>query len=299
MLSIKLKTLLFLSYIFLLLFILEICSRFYFKYKENTPFFNYNLIVYKFYPELESVNSFPKNNKKHEFNVLLLGASVIKNDWSNTEELLRLKIGKSTSKDVRIQNLSELGHSSLDSLYKYQYLENVNFDLVIYYHGINELRANNIPEKFFKKDYSHYAWYKLINIYLKKQRINSIIFPRIINLLIYNINEKISPTPTVPIHIPKEEWMKFGSNIKTARTFRNNIQDIIDISKKKKEKLIIMTFAYNNLDNVDIYKNEYKYCYYKERKCPTAMWGLPNNVIKGLETHNNIIKETAEKSKEV
>ena len=57
--------------------------------------------------------------------------------------------------------MSQGAHTTLDSYLKHKALHNKTFDVVVIYHGINEVRANNSPPEIFKPDYSHYAWYEL------------------------------------------------------------------------------------------------------------------------------------------
>ena len=46
---------------------------------------------------------------------------------------------------------------SYDSLWKYQYwYRGYDFDLVLYYNGINDARANNYPRGVFRDDYTQF-----------------------------------------------------------------------------------------------------------------------------------------------
>ena len=48
-----------------------------------------------------------------------------------------------------------------DSLWKYRYwYDGYDFDLVMFYHGINDSRANNYPRDVFRDDYTQFSYYQ-------------------------------------------------------------------------------------------------------------------------------------------
>jgi hypothetical protein len=76
-------------------------------------------------------------------NILLLGGPVLY--FAGRQAALREAFGE----DARVYNFAQTAHSSLDSLTKYRYAldRGYRFDYVIFYHGINEVRANNVPPR--------------------------------------------------------------------------------------------------------------------------------------------------------
>ncbi|MBM4266291.1 MAG: hypothetical protein FJ144_06735 [Deltaproteobacteria bacterium] len=112
-----------------------------------------------FYPELRAAGD---TSDPEVRTLLLLGASALHPEFGNVEARLRREL-EAGGKPVRIVNLAVPAQSSRDSYLKYRFLEDRRFDLVIVYHGINEVRANNVPPGLFRKDYSHYSWYERVN----------------------------------------------------------------------------------------------------------------------------------------
>ena len=64
---------------------------------------------------------------------------------------LREQLAYLGQRNVRIFNLAMPAHTSRDSWLKYAALRDARFDLVIFYHGINEARVNNAPPEYSGK----------------------------------------------------------------------------------------------------------------------------------------------------
>jgi len=252
---------------------LEFLSRLLFAHVNELPI-NYSAEE-MIYPALYQI----KQNYTYEgVNILLLGGSVL---YRNAKTLQ--KLGDSHSFDF--YNAAFIAHTSRDSLYKYQYLarEKLKFDYVIFYHGINDVRLNNIPEKFYKEDYSHYYYYKLVNqafdakksatdIFLSSTlAYNSYhLFCKIYSLTIFRKRE------FVPYDIPVPELTEYGDQIKTVKSFRSNLNRIINLSKPQKAILIVPYFAFQ-ATSVD--------------HDMTRIWGKPQNVVKGIKRHNAVVAQ--------
>src|SRR5262249_35058295 len=93
------------------------------------------------------------------FDVLLLGGSVLHPSYGTIPRHLGPALEAKLGRKVRLVNLSFLGMTSLDSRIKYEHFADRRFDLVILYHGINDVHLNNTPPGCFRPDYSHAARY--------------------------------------------------------------------------------------------------------------------------------------------
>ena len=140
-------------------------------------------------------------------------------------------------------NAAVAGHTSLDNRIKYDLLDKQRFDLVLYYEAINENRANNIPPKDFRADYSHIKWYSDIYLLQAHPEINFTVIP----FLVDKVSRAIKDRLTNRVYISQEEvdqiYVPYGGDIKTAASFGKNIGDIIKIASKRKEKLVLMSYA--------------------------------------------------------
>ncbi len=273
---------------------LEISSRIYWFIKYDIPFFHTEKIMYRYYPELRNIQERSNDKDDSSFNILLLGGSVLHYYYGNIERILLEKLTYETRRRITISNASGIAHTSLDSYYKYKYLSDKQFDLVIFYHGINETRANNISSSLFKQDYSHYCWYKCINA-LDKHRhiIKYFSFPYTVEYLYINFSDKTGIAEYITIDNPHESWLRYGSSIKTIGSFKHNLMKIIDISISKCEPLLLMSFAYYISKNYteNIFKT--KLLDYTLHSCAIKLRGTPKNVAAGISTHNKIIRQVS------
>ena len=291
----KLKSvLLFLVYALFLVLLLEAGLRLFLVTKYKLSFFSPK-IIYRYYPGLKEIDALTLTGNDGYFDMLLLGGSVLNKKWGAIESELYKQLGPlSTSrKKIRIHNLSQVGHSSLDSKIKYDLLKEKHFDFVIFYHGINEIRANNCPPSVFKSDYSHYAWYQDIYRILRHKEIKYTVIPYFADLAIAEFMQKILAEKIVPARLPKKEWIAYGKNIQMEQSFKRNVLDVIQRAKSTGDPILVMTFAYYIPDDYSLKKFNAKQLDYDKSRSPIEIWGEPANVKKGLEVHNRVIQGVA------
>lgn len=292
------KTVFIVIYIIFLLLLVEIVSRLFWTIRKDIPFFKPEEIVYLFYPPLRDVKQKQISKDDDYFDVLFLGGSVLAD--KAIEQILKEKYAYRTKKEMRIYNLSALGHSTLDSLHKYRFLSDKHFDLVVFYHGINDTRANNCSPSFFKKDYTHYSWYSRVNSFFDKYSIISFIsFPYTYSYLMVRLKEVYGDQEYIPRHWPIVDWRKYGNDIKTKVSFRENLTKILDISKSRNEDVLLMTFTYYVPDGYTAGRFNRKTLDYTLYYVMIECWGIPDYVVKGIAAHNAIIEDVAQEYKNV
>ncbi len=289
------KAIIFLPLYLLFLFIVfEASSRLIWAVTFGVPFFSPQKMYYVFYPELKRVEkrAIPANNG--QIDILLLGGSVLNPNFGNIAAILEERLAYETKKPVRIYNLAKSAHSSADSYYKYGRLMDKHFDLVIFYHGINEVRVNNVPPSMFKPDYSHYSWYKQIVLLEKNDDIiRFTTLPFTLNLLLMQAQEGLGLSNSVPKHWPKPSWVEYGRSIKSAKSFEDNLKKILAIAASKREKVLLMTFAYYVPADYTKEKFDDKKLDYTIHGAPIEKWGKPENVVAGISAHNQVIRAVA------
>ena len=143
----------------LTLVIFEIGSRWYVRYVHGMPLQEPDAAFYRYYPEMRRLDAAEITKSDDFYDILFLGGSVLDGSLAEIRTLLESE-NAVTGLQFRVHSVASSAHSSLDSQYKYKHLaDDQRFDLVVFYHGINEVRANNIPTGNFREDYTHYSWY--------------------------------------------------------------------------------------------------------------------------------------------
>ncbi len=255
-------------------------------------------------------SDFQPRKAEKSFRILCLGGST--SEYANYPEFIAWAFKgqpyiRQNDLTVQVVSAGYEAHTSLDSYYKYRYLyRNYDFDLVIIYDNINDVRANACPPEMFKADYSHYAYYSIINPTVKLMDIpvlnRSFLALKIVLTYQEQRRKKLeaqNPDAFVPEEIPKPEWQHYGGDIKTAAALGNNLKNIIDLAGQRGQKVLLMTFAYCLPDSYtfEAFNNgELDYAEGVDPAVPVEIYGSVENVKKGLEVHNQVIREVAQRN---
>ena len=106
-------------YVFYLVVLLEVASRAFWALAYDVHLLRMEDVFYAFYPEAEPVRRSYCGDEGMD--VLLLGASVLKSRVSPAiEPLLSAQLEARYGERVCIHNVSRLGHTTLDSYYKFE-----------------------------------------------------------------------------------------------------------------------------------------------------------------------------------
>ena len=170
--------------------LLEVASRALFARQYGFPF--RHSVEELIYPPLrEQFQAQPYS--KDSVNILLLGGSVL---WGAGNQH---RLEHTFDYPLHVYNMAQTGHSSLDSLNKYLWLSRrgYTFDYVIFYHGINETRANNAPPDVFSEDYDHYSFYRLTNtVFQGKRPVQAVLLRSSLYFRIYRLWATLRETRT-------------------------------------------------------------------------------------------------------
>ncbi len=263
--------------------ILEIGLRFYASEKYQIPFLEMDQSIYAYYTPLKKVNSTPVKENDGYFDILIFGGSVLdpSSRWARTvspERYLYKQLEGRISRKVRVHNLAQSAMSSLDSRFKMEYLKQNAYDLVIWYHAINDARANYAPDNVFRSDYSHYLWYEKIHA-LDDQRpiIKFTVVPYYMQMAWIKLKQYFKLKQYVPEYwLNHTEWEKYGAKIKTEKSFRDNLLAFLNQVKARRMTAIVPSFAY----------------YGSSENTGDSVWGKKNDTFKTIIAHNRVIKET-------
>jgi hypothetical protein len=282
-----------LIYLLFLLVLAESAARAFWK-TRGVPFFQTHKSIYlSFYPEVGRVERELRRDDRDCFDILMLGGSVLHKDYGDIEHVLRERLIRATRKCVRIHNLSAAAQTSLDSYYKYRHLSGQSFDLVLIYHGINELRANNCPSSMFRDDYSHLSWYRLINDFEDGLRLRWFVLPYTVKFVILKGVERMGWSSSRPTHRPEPASLDFGCDVKTASPFGRNLEGILRVASERREPVLLMSFALYIPEDYTEKRFENRSLDYTSHMYPVELWGKAPCVAAGIAAHNRVIAELA------
>lgn len=281
--------------ILLLFLVIETTSRLYWRFTRGVPLLKPGRLVYAFYPKLQSIGWFQPEINDDKFDVLFLGGSALTNAWSSIQPILYESATWETKANIRIHNLSKPGHSSRDSLIKYRYLQHTPFDLIVFYHGLNETRANNCPPDVFADDYSQYAWYDVIAKLERHTESRYLLFPFTGDFLMTLLKERFGSGMQSRMAKPLPDWLQHGADIKTVRTFRANLEEIVTSAGERDIPVLLMTYATHVAAGYTEEAFANRELDYTLHKANIALWGELQNVRAGVAAHNAITHELADR----
>jgi len=283
-----------LAYAIFLLLLAETAARVLLMVRLDASALQPDRAMLGFYPELAPYwDARAVERDDGIFDLLLLGGSVIAPGWSRFGASFAREIGVSLGRSVRTHNLAAPAHTSRDSLLKYQQLAGHDFDLVVVYHGINEVRANNIPPELFRADYSHFSWYRAVDALRDHTELRYTALPFAAHFSALAAAERLGLLPTVPSDAPRADWLDFGSDVKSAGVLRRHLAAIATLAAEREQPLLFLTFASYFPEGFEGLRFLEKPIRDGSRARPLRMWGRPTHVKLAIDFHNATVRALA------
>jgi hypothetical protein len=270
--------------------LLEVSVRLYWTMSKKIPFFHTEQIWDTFYPEMKDsgVAAAPEDRNDGFFDVLILGPSVFHPFYGDLAVRLPTAIGNTLSRPVRVYNLGYPGRTSLDSYQRYARLGRKRFDLVIFYHGINDTRLNNCPARVFRTDYMHAPRYKQIALLDSHPEHRYFALPYSIRYLLSRWQDQLNLST-----LPRGRWNHYGNELKTPPCFEANLKKIIALAEQRGDPLLLMTFTYYIPSNYSDEAFKAKTLDYAAHHDPLRLWGTPENMPRAIDAHNAVVRQLA------
>jgi hypothetical protein len=287
----------------------EVTARVYWRVCCGVPLLKPDQVLYAYYPELGASGELPEilrsvppiqATRTDEFyDILLLGGSVLHKSWGSVEMELREQLAYLGQRKVRIFNLAMPAHTSRDSWLKYAALRDARFDLVIFYHGINEVRVNNAPPEIFREDYGHYSWYEAVNALAPYHGTAFFALPYTLRYLAISARHALAKDHYISTYVIRKDWMRYGQDARSGATFSRNLSAILDLAEQRGDPILLMTFAAYVPKNYSREVFNQKQLDYNLHRAPIEWWGLREHVLATVAVHNEIVRDLAAQHKNV
>jgi hypothetical protein len=213
------------------------------------------------------------------YDVLLLGGSVLEQTAPAFERALRRELGDR----FRLFNLARAAHTSRDSFLKHSHLGQRHFDLVVFYHAINDARMNRCPDAEFRDDYSHSPFYRAFQARLAAGRLT------LTDMASGSLSE------AKPHGANDDRSKLYSGRVKTAPAFRQNLEPIVQAAENRHAPIVLMSFAYHLPANYSDEAFRAHRLDYGRSDAATeiSLWGTPEGVKAAMDAHNQVIREVA------
>ena len=264
------------------------------------------------YPRIaDEINGFRDPEFRHatppgQFRVLGLGASNFVTGGFQPDFQRRLDEAqrfREKKLSVRFVSSGVPAQMSYDALWKYQYwYRGYDFDLVVYYNGINDARANNYPSEVFRDDYTQFPYYQRfapVFEWIDRHPALSSSFGVTLGVSLYHrLKVQLEPAfrREAPYNDPREDpWLGEGADVKTLPVFLRNTEEVLRVARERGQKVLLLTFAYylpDDYTNERFFAHQTDYSFSPD-SVATEVWGRKENVVAAIEAHNQAIRRVA------
>jgi hypothetical protein len=241
-----------------------------------------------------------------EFRVLALGASAfVTRDFQPQVESMLNDDPFFSDQDLKVRVVSAgvPAHMTYDSLWKYRYwYEGYDFDLVMFYHGINDARANNYPREAFREDYTQFSYYQRFRpafdwIDAHPRLSRSFLVSWVMKL---SLGAKSILAPDFQREAPynnplNDPWRAEAGDLKTPPVFERNVKAVMELAEDREQTLLLLTYAYyvpDGYSNERFLAEDLDYSF-AEESVATEVWGWSYHVEAAIEAHDVLIREIA------
>ncbi len=247
-----------------------------------------------------------------EFRILALGASafVTRNFQPQIEALLNENpLFVEQGLKVRVVSAGVPAHMTYDSLWKYRYwYDGYDFDLVMFYHGINDARANNYPREVFRDDYTQSSYYQrfwpAFSWIEQHPRLSRSFFVSWVMKLALGAKSILAPEfqREAPYNNPLDDpWRAEAGDLKTPPVFASNVEAVMELAESRNQPLLLLTYTYyvpNDYSNERFLAGDLDYSF-AEESVATEVWGWSYHIHAAIEAHDAVIRKIAAEHPEV
>ena len=247
-----------------------------------------------------------------EFRILALGASAfVTRDFQPHFQALLNENPLFVEQDlkVRVASAGVPAHMTYDSVWKYRYwYDGYDFDLVIFYHGINDARANNYPREAFRDDYTQFSYYQrfwpAFNWIEQHPRLSHSFLVSWVMKLALGAKSILAPEfqREAPYNSPLDDpWRAEAGDLKTPPVFARNVEAVMALAESRDQPFLLLTYTYyvpDGYSNERFLAEDLDYSFVEE-SVATEVWGWSYHISAAIEAHDAVIREIAAEHPEV
>jgi len=271
----------------------ELSARAFWHFRYDVPFTDPGRILYAYYPELARIARNNPSRGDGFYNVLLLGSSTLSTDYGEVPQALRERLTSEGQRNVRVFNLAVRAQTSRDSRLAYAAVGRARFDLVVFYEGINEARANNAPPGVFRDDYGHFSWYEIVNALAPYHGSASVALPYTLHYVALRLRQTLMSDRYVPMEAPRKEWLQYGRDHRSAASFKQNLEAILALASQRGDPVLLMTFATYIPEDYSLDAFKKGQLDYDLHLIPIELWGRREDVLETVALENEIVRNEA------
>jgi len=273
---------------------LELISRVYWCAFQGARGTGHEALWRTFYPEVaeSGIDRVAPLHGDDSFDVLLFGGSVVSTRLGKTGDYLQSALEAKLGRKVRVVNSAFPGRTTRDTRIKYEHFADKRWDLVLVYHGINDVFLNNCPPGTFRPDYGHaYRRFGMQYDLEKHPETAYFVLPYTVSHLGKSLMERWHMT-----NAPRAEFEIYGNDVRTPPCFEDNLEAVARAAEERGDPLVLNTFAYYlapNYSDEAFRDKKLDYAFGPHYLCAAKMWGEPANLGRTIDLHNDVVRRVA------
>ena len=275
------------TYVVFLGALLWFAQKAYWRLAAGVPFDRSATVWDHYFPQirLSGLTERQSNRYDRQFDLLLLGGSVLEPAWGDIAERLTQRLEAKLPGRVRVYNLAVAGFTSRDSLLQYRHLEHQRFDLVVVYDGLNDVRLNCCPPELFRDDYTHNARYGGLARRLEAGQIS---------LPAAALSNLQTAWEGMPLGSADPRLASLATDPGSPRALRANLSELSDLARARGDRLLLMSYAWHIPADYTADRfagGQLDYHTPAPRACGVEMWGRPELVALAMRRQNAAVAE--------
>jgi len=270
------------TYVAFLVGLLWLGQKVYWRLAAGVPFDQSATVWDHYFPQIRQsgLTVTQTNRYDRQFDLLLLGGSVLEPAWGDIADRLTRRLEQKLPGRVRVFNLAAAGFTSRDTLLQYRHLARHQFDLVLVYDGLNDVRLNCCPPPLFRDDYTHNTRYAGLERRLAAGRIS---------LPAATLSNLQTVWEGLPLGSADPQLAGYATDPRSPETLQANLAEVVTLAHARGDRLLLMSYAWHipvDYTPERFAAGELDYHTPAPRACGVEMWGQPALVRLAMQRQN-------------
>lgn len=277
----------------LALVLLELGARAVLRFGAGISLVRPDTALVSYYARLGPLLAREVRNDDDRIDVLLLGGSVLDERWSAIPHALAERLEQATGRPVRIHGAAASAQTTRDSAVLFEALAGQDYDVVLLYHGINDVRAGAVSNDRFRPTYAHVRRYRDLDTLLAWQDGVPAALPYALARTWDGLGDLFG-REFADGERPRPDDAELAADRKTVAPFRANVEQVLDAARSRGIPVVLPTFAIWTPPDYSEAAFDARELAYGRHRIPTEAWGAPEVVPDVVDAHVEVVRELAQ-----
>ena len=163
----------------------------------------------------------------------------------------------------------------------------------------NDCKYNSVPDDLFDDDYSAYPYYRATAALARHGEIRWLALPFTVHYAWIKVRHSGGRRTDKPIITARPQWLEHGADVKSARTFRQNLEDVVTRARQNGQQVHLATFGWYIPEDYTEERFQAGELDYADPYLRIGVWGEADAVGSCIVLHNQILRDIARHDPEI